>query len=78
MMAILMLNWYAMLSTMDDAFAIAGRIVMNFERTGRLILINLTPIWLPELTASRRDPRFPARPSADAGRFRLLRATTAE
>ena len=35
MMAILMLNWYAMLSTMDDAFAIAGRIVMNFERTGR-------------------------------------------
>lgn len=57
-MAILMLNWYAMLSAMDDAYAIAGRIVMNFERTGRLILINLTPIWLPELTAFRRNPRF--------------------
>lgn len=57
-MAILMLNWYAMLGALDDAYAIAERIVTNFERTGRLILINLPPIWLPELSAFRRDPRF--------------------
>jgi TolB-like protein len=57
-MAILMLNWYAMLGALDDAYTIAERIVTSFERTGRLILINLPPIWLPELTAFRRDPRF--------------------
>jgi TolB-like protein len=57
-MAILMLNWYAMLGALDDAYAIAERIATSFERTGRLILINLPPIWLPELKAFRQDPRF--------------------
>jgi hypothetical protein len=32
--------------------------VQRFRRTGILNTINLPPLWLPELRAFRRDPRF--------------------
>ena len=55
---ILTLEWFALLGATDDAHAVARRIVARFERTGRLVSLNLPPIWLPELAAFRRDPRF--------------------
>ena len=57
-MAILTLNWYVLLGAIDDAYAIAGRVVGQLERSGRLISINLPAIWKPDLVAFRRDPRF--------------------
>ena len=56
--AILTLTWYALLDAMDDAYAIAERIVRQLERSERLITINLPAIWKPDLVAFRRDPRF--------------------
>ena len=57
-MAILTLHWYVLLGAIDDAYAIAGRIVRQLERSERLITINLPAIWKPDLVAFRRDPRF--------------------
>jgi len=57
-MAILTLQWFALLGAMDDAHAIARRIATRLERTGHLVVLNLPPLWLPELAAFRRDPRF--------------------
>jgi len=57
-MAILMLEWYVLLGAMDDAYAIARRIVGQLERAGRLTTLNLPPVWLPELAPFRCDPRF--------------------
>jgi hypothetical protein len=57
-MTILTLRWFALLGAMDDAHAIAGRIATRLKRTGRLVILNLPPLWLPELAAFRRDPRF--------------------
>jgi len=47
-----------LLGAIDDAYAIAGRIVRQLERSERLITINLPAIWKPDLVAFRRDPRF--------------------
>jgi len=57
-MNILALEWFALLGAMDDAHAVARRMVTRLERTGRLVGLNLPPLWLPELAAFRRDPRF--------------------
>jgi tetratricopeptide (TPR) repeat protein len=57
-MAILGLNWYVLLGAMDDAYGIAQRFVTHFEQVQYLSNITLMPIWLPELVAFRRDPRF--------------------
>jgi TolB-like protein len=57
-MAILGVNWYVLLGAMDDAYEIAMSYVTNFEQAGRLSNITLMPLWLPELVAFRRDPRF--------------------
>ena len=57
-MAILTLTWYALLGAMDDAYAIAGGVVKQLERSERLITINLPAIWKPDLVAFRRDARF--------------------
>jgi hypothetical protein len=43
---------------MDDAYDIAQRLVTHLERARRLLNVNLMPIWLPDLGAFRRDPRF--------------------
>src|SRR5262249_31929276 len=57
-MTVLALEWFALLGSMDDAHAVARRMVTRLERTGRLATLNLPPLWLPELAAFRRDPRF--------------------
>jgi len=57
-MTVLTLEWYVLLGAMDDAYAIARRIVEQLERAGRLTTLNLPPVWLPELAPFRRDPRF--------------------
>ena len=57
-MAILGMNWYVLLGAMDEAYEIAQRFVTNFEQTRHLSNITLMPVWLPELVAFRRDPRF--------------------
>ena len=57
-MTILAIQWFALLGAMDDAHAVARRIVTRLKRTGRLVTLNLPPLWLPELAAFRRDPRF--------------------
>jgi TolB-like protein len=57
-MAILTLEWHALLGAIDEAYGIARRLVGQLERTGRLTTINLPPVWLPELAAFRRDARF--------------------
>ena len=50
--------WYAWLGAMDDAHETAQEIVRNFRRTGILNVLNLSPLWMPELLAFRRDERF--------------------
>jgi len=57
-MAILALNWYVLLGAMDDAYEIAQRFVAHFEHARRLSNVTLMPLWLPDLVAFRRDPRF--------------------
>jgi len=57
-MAILGINWYVLLGSLDDAYAIAERLLSQFERTRHMANINLMPLWLPDLVAFRRDPRF--------------------
>ena len=57
-MAILTLEWHALLGAIDEAYGIARRLVGQLQRTGRLTTINLPPVWLPELAAFRRDARF--------------------
>jgi TolB-like protein/Tfp pilus assembly protein PilF len=59
-MAILTLEWYALLGAMDEAYDIAQRIATQLEHAGQLTVINLPPLWLPELAAFRRDARFDA------------------
>jgi TolB-like protein len=57
-MIVLIYNWYAMLGALDDAFNTAQRMVQSFRQTGILNAIKVAPLWLPELRAFRRDPRF--------------------
>jgi len=57
-MAILGINWYVLLGSMDDAYAIAQRLIAQLEGARHLTNINIMPIWLPELVAFRRDRRF--------------------
>jgi len=48
-MTILTLEWFALLGAMDDAHAVAARILTRLEHTGRLVTLSLPPLWLPEL-----------------------------
>jgi TolB-like protein/Tfp pilus assembly protein PilF len=57
-MVILTLEWYVLLGALDDAYVIARRIARQLEHGGHLIVLNLPPVWLPELAPFRRDPRF--------------------
>jgi TolB-like protein len=50
--------WYAWLGALDDAYQVAQEIARNFRRTGILNVLNLSPLWMPELLAFRRDERF--------------------
>jgi TolB-like protein len=50
--------WYAWLGALDDAHDTAQEIVNSFKRTGILNVLNLSPLWMPELLAFRRDARF--------------------
>jgi TolB-like protein len=57
-MIMLTMNWYVMLGALDDAYQAAETMLGTFARTGVLNTMNLQPLWLPELRAFRRDPRF--------------------
>jgi TolB-like protein/Tfp pilus assembly protein PilF len=50
--------WYAWLGALDDAYETAREIAGSFKRTGILNVLNLSPLWMPELLAFRRDARF--------------------
>jgi len=50
--------WYAWLGALDDAHETAQEIAGSFRRTGILNVLNLAPLWMPELLAFRRDERF--------------------
>jgi hypothetical protein len=47
-----------LLGAMDDAYDIAQRMVTHRGHVRRVLNISIMPIWLPELVAFRRDPRF--------------------
>ena len=53
-----LIRWSARLGNFDDAFAMADRIIARWRDTGRLCVAFLTPLWFPDMTPFRRDPRF--------------------
>jgi len=57
-MILMTLCWFTWLSALDDAYDVAQRIVREFKRTGIISVVNLGPLWMPELLAFRRDARF--------------------
>jgi hypothetical protein len=57
-MILMTLCWYTWLGALDDAYAVAQRIVDAFKRTGILSVVNVGPLWMPEMIAFRRDARF--------------------
>jgi len=57
-MILMMLCWYTWLGALDDAYAVAQRIVDAFKRTGIISVVNVGPLWMPEMIAFRRDARF--------------------
>jgi len=57
-MILMTLCWYTWLGALDDAYAVAQRIVDAFKRTGILSVVNVGPLWMPEMIAFRRDVRF--------------------
>jgi TolB-like protein len=50
--------WQMLLGSIDDAYAVADRLVAAWRRTGQLASISLNQFWRPELKAFRDDPRF--------------------
>jgi len=50
--------WFAWLGALDDAHETAQEVARSFKRTGILNVLNLSPLWMPELLAFRRDGRF--------------------
>ena len=57
-MILMTICWYTWLGALDDAYETAQRIVRDFKRTGIINVVNLGPLWMPELRAFRRDERF--------------------
>jgi TolB-like protein len=57
-MIMLTVLWYGWLGALDDAHETAQAIARRFKRTGILNVLNLLPLWMPELLAFRRDARF--------------------
>src|SRR5262249_20878193 len=57
-MLMLTVVWYAWLGALDDAHETAQAITRRYKRTGILNVLNLIPLWMPELLAFRRDTRF--------------------
>lgn len=51
-----MMSAYAMLNELDESFAVAAELLRRLENGGALG--NLQPLWVPELSSLRRDPRF--------------------
>jgi hypothetical protein len=49
--------WLAMLGALDDAFDVANRALDRFAEFG-MIGFQCGVLWMPELQAFRRDPRF--------------------
>jgi TolB-like protein len=54
----IMIDWYTRLGRLDRAYAIANRLIIDWEQCGWLDVVSLMPIWIPELLPFRRDPRF--------------------
>jgi tetratricopeptide (TPR) repeat protein len=50
--------WYIRLGALDHAYAIAERILQEFESTGINVVGNLPMLWRTQLRAFRQDPRF--------------------
>jgi hypothetical protein len=57
-MLMLTVVWYAWLGALDDAHETAQAIARRYKRTGIVNVLNLIPLWMPELLAFRRDARF--------------------
>jgi len=57
-MILMTLCWYTWLGALDDAYDTAQRIVIAFKQTGIINVVNLGPLWMPELLAFRLDERF--------------------
>jgi len=57
-MILMTLCWYTWLGALDDAYGIAERIAVAFKRTRIVNVTNLSPLWMPEMLAFRRDARF--------------------
>jgi TolB-like protein len=53
-----LLKWQIKLDALDAAYAIAGRMIAAWRRTGQLATTGLFPMWLPGSRAFRDDPRF--------------------
>jgi TolB-like protein len=57
-MILMTLCWYTWLGALDDAYDTAQRIVRGFKQTGIINVVNLGPLWMPELRTFRLDERF--------------------
>ena len=53
-----LLRWQVMLDSLDGAFAIAGRMIEAWRRSGHLAYLGLPLLWREETRPFRRDPRF--------------------
>jgi TolB-like protein len=55
----LVMNWSTSLGALDLAFAVADDTVGQLRATGSISINSLLPpLWLPEMSPFRRDPRF--------------------
>jgi len=57
-MLLMLICWCTWLGALDDAYHTAQRMVDAFKHTGILSVVNVGPLWMPELLAFRRDARF--------------------
>jgi hypothetical protein len=55
----LVMNWSTSLGALDLAFAVADEVIGHLHATGSISINSLLPpLWLPEMSPFRRDPRF--------------------